>query len=87
MPLIIPYKDSPLISILRVMVLQGFIIIKYFKKIKWYLIVLPVLILFITGSLGIHLMVHTSLKIMALILGFFIGPWNLSYFYCSKNSS
>ena len=71
--MIVAYRYATFISIITCMFLQISIIIKYFKKIQWQLIIAPAIISFFTSYLGIHLMVGFSSKTMAVLLGIFLG--------------
>lgn len=77
-PLLIPYQDAAFISVLTTMFLQIAVIAKYFNKINWRLIIIPTVISFITGSIGVHLMVKMTASTMALILGIFL--WILAFY-------
>lgn len=77
-PLLIPYQDAAFISVLTTMFLQIVVIAKYFNKINWRLIIIPTVISFITGSIGVHLMVKMTASTMALILGIFL--WILAFY-------
>lgn len=76
--LIIAYRYATFISIITCIFLQLTIIIKYFKKIQWDLIILPAIISFFTSYLGIRLMVHFSSNSMAVFLGLFL--WILAIY-------
>lgn len=76
--LILPYKNAAMISVLTCIFLQITIIIRYFKKIKWNLIIIPAIFSFITSTIGVHLMVGFSAKTMSLLLGIFL--WILAIY-------
>ena len=76
--MIVAYRYATFISIITCMFLQISIIIKYFKKIQWQLIIAPAIISFFTSYLGIHLMVGFSSKTMAVLLGIFL--WILAIY-------
>ena len=76
--LLLPYKYATMISVLTCMFLQITIIIRYFNKIKWNIIIFPALASFITSSIGVHLMVGFSSKFMAILLGIFL--WILAIY-------
>lgn len=76
--LLVAYRYATFTSIITCTFLQLVIIIKYFKKIQWNLIIIPAIISSFTSYLGIHFMVGISSKIMTITLGIFL--WILAFY-------
>lgn len=70
--LIVAYRYATFISIITCIFLQLMIIIKYFRKIQWNLVVVPAVISFFTSYIGIQIMTGFSQKTMTILLGTFL---------------
>lgn len=76
--LFVAYRYTTFISITACVFAQVTIIIKYFKKIQWDLVIVPTIISFITSYIGIHLVVGLSSKLINVLLGLFL--WILAIY-------
>ena len=76
--LFVAYRYTTFISITACVCAQITIIIKYFKKIQWELVIVPTIASFITSYIGIHLIVGLSPKLINILLGCFL--WILAIY-------
>lgn len=76
--LVVAYRYATFISIITCIFLQLTVIIKYFKKIQWNLVIIPTIISFFTSYVGIRMMTGFSQRTMTILLGIFL--WVLAIY-------
>lgn len=78
MPMILPYKECNVLTLATVLFLQAYTVVKFRHHIDLKMVIIPSIAALIFGSIGVHLMINISTKLMNFILGVFL--WVLALY-------
>lgn len=85
LPLLISYTHAAAIVPFMLAILGAFMTIKLFKHVQWKVAIVPLIVSFISTSIGVWIMSMTTVKTMQIVLGVFLFLIGIYFFITSNN--